>query len=113
MSIDRVLASAQPHSKVVNSISFAVGKLYDSGDFEGVMDKALALADWNSFAIRKKRAGSTVDCVGSASPASSNVGGSWHEQPRPLYRRPAYPARRGNPIAWAGTLEQRSRRWSR
>jgi len=29
------------------------GPVYDSGDFERVMDKALALADWNGFGARK------------------------------------------------------------
>jgi carbon-monoxide dehydrogenase large subunit len=29
------------------------GMIYDSGDYHGVMDKALALADWNGFAARK------------------------------------------------------------
>lgn len=28
------------------------GRLYDSGDFEAVLDKALALADWDGFSIR-------------------------------------------------------------
>src|SRR3989440_12288637 len=31
----------------------AAGFEYDSGDFEGVMDKALAAADWRGFAVRK------------------------------------------------------------
>jgi carbon-monoxide dehydrogenase large subunit len=29
------------------------GPVYDSGEFEAVMDKALALADWNGFGVRK------------------------------------------------------------
>jgi len=29
------------------------GRLYDSGDFEAVLDKALALADWGGFAVRE------------------------------------------------------------
>jgi len=28
------------------------GRIYDSGDFESVLDKALKLADWNGFALR-------------------------------------------------------------
>ena len=32
----------------------AAGFEYDCGDFEGVLDKALAAADWNGFASRKK-----------------------------------------------------------
>src|SRR5439155_18511459 len=31
----------------------AAGFEYDSGDFEGVMNKALAAADWHGFAIRR------------------------------------------------------------
>jgi carbon-monoxide dehydrogenase large subunit len=34
---------------------FAGGFEYDSGDFEGVMNKALAASEWNSFAERKKQ----------------------------------------------------------
>jgi carbon-monoxide dehydrogenase large subunit len=30
------------------------GRLYDSGEFEAIMDKALALADWNGYPKRKK-----------------------------------------------------------
>lgn len=30
------------------------GRIYDSGDFEGVLDKALNLADWDGFAARAK-----------------------------------------------------------
>jgi len=30
-----------------------VGRTYDSGDFEGVLDKTLALADWDGFAARR------------------------------------------------------------
>jgi aerobic carbon-monoxide dehydrogenase large subunit len=32
------------------------GQLYDSGEFEAIMDKALALADWNGFANRREGA---------------------------------------------------------
>lgn len=32
------------------------GPLYDSGEFEAVLDKALALADWNGFAARRDAA---------------------------------------------------------
>jgi carbon-monoxide dehydrogenase large subunit len=34
---------------------FAGGFEYDSGDFAGVMDKALSLADWNGFPEREKQ----------------------------------------------------------
>jgi carbon-monoxide dehydrogenase large subunit len=34
----------------------AVGSLYDSGEFAAVMEKALALADWDGFAARKQAA---------------------------------------------------------
>jgi carbon-monoxide dehydrogenase large subunit len=33
----------------------AAGFEYDCGDFEGVMDEALAAADWKGFEVRKKR----------------------------------------------------------
>ncbi|MDX1377047.1 MAG: molybdopterin cofactor-binding domain-containing protein, partial [Burkholderiales bacterium] len=34
----------------------ATGQTYDSGEFEAVLDKALALADWKGFAARRARA---------------------------------------------------------
>jgi aerobic carbon-monoxide dehydrogenase large subunit len=51
------------------------GRLYDSGEFEAVLDKALALADWNGFSSREiaSRASGTIrgrglscflECVG-------------------------------------------------
>jgi carbon-monoxide dehydrogenase large subunit len=56
------------------------GRLYDSGEFEAVMDKALRLSDWNGFAkraalsakrglIRGQGIANFLECVG----------GSWHE----------------------------------
>ena len=39
-------ASAMPYSAVN-------GQTYDSGEFEAVLDKALALADWNNFPARR------------------------------------------------------------
>ena len=32
------------------------GQTYDSGEFEAVLDRALALADWEGFAARRKAA---------------------------------------------------------
>jgi carbon-monoxide dehydrogenase large subunit len=32
----------------------ASGEVYDSGDFEGLLDHALAIADWNGFAERRR-----------------------------------------------------------
>jgi len=56
------------------------GKLYDSGEFEAIMDKALALGDWKGFAARaradKKRG--LVRGLGIASFLEC-VGGSWQE----------------------------------
>jgi aerobic carbon-monoxide dehydrogenase large subunit len=81
MSIDRVSLRRRnliPKSSIpYHSPS---GKLYDSGDFEGVMDKALALADWNGFAIRKKasRKHGRLRGLGIANFLEC-VGGSWHE----------------------------------
>jgi len=56
------------------------GRLYDSGEFEAVMDKALRLSDWHGFAaraaasaehglIRGQGIANFLECVG----------GSWHE----------------------------------
>jgi aerobic carbon-monoxide dehydrogenase large subunit len=56
------------------------GRLYDSGAFEAIMDKALRLSDWNGFAaraalsakrglIRGQGIANFLECVG----------GSWHE----------------------------------
>ena len=56
------------------------GRLYDSGEFEAVMDKALRLSDWSGFAaraalsakrglIRGQGIANFLECVG----------GSWHE----------------------------------
>ena len=42
-----------PKSKFPHKI--VTGFEYDCGDFEGVLDKALAAAEWNGFAERKKR----------------------------------------------------------
>jgi aerobic carbon-monoxide dehydrogenase large subunit len=33
----------------------AVGMIYDSGDFEAAMDKALQIADWNGFKARRRQ----------------------------------------------------------
>ncbi|HEY2754294.1 MAG TPA: xanthine dehydrogenase family protein molybdopterin-binding subunit [Pseudolabrys sp.] len=42
-------ASAMPHKT-------AVGNVYDSGDFPGIVDKALALSDYDNFSKRKREA---------------------------------------------------------
>ena len=44
-----VPASAMPHVS-------AMGQKYDSGDFTGVLDAALAAADWKGFAARQQAA---------------------------------------------------------
>jgi carbon-monoxide dehydrogenase large subunit len=56
------------------------GRLYDSGEFEAVLDKALALADWNGFPARRKASaerglirGQGLSCF------LENVGGAPHE----------------------------------
>ncbi len=56
------------------------GRLYDSGEFEAVLDKALALADWRGFAARAaaSAAAGRVRGLGIASFLEC-VGGSWHE----------------------------------
>ena len=45
-------ASAMPYSAVN-------GQTYDSGEFEAVLDKALALADWNNFCARRAASASS------------------------------------------------------
>ncbi len=45
-------ASAMPYSAVN-------GQTYDSGEFEAVLDKALALADWNNFPARRAASASS------------------------------------------------------
>ena len=47
------------------------GPVYDSGEFEAVMDKALALADWHGFAARRARPRARASCAASGSAASS------------------------------------------
>jgi carbon-monoxide dehydrogenase large subunit len=56
------------------------GRLYDSGEFEAVMDKALRLSDWNGFAARAKTSAERglVRGLGIANFLEC-VGGSWHE----------------------------------
>ena len=56
------------------------GKLYDSGEFEAVMDKALRLADWNGFAERAAASSERglIRGLGIANFLEC-VGGSWHE----------------------------------
>jgi aerobic carbon-monoxide dehydrogenase large subunit len=56
------------------------GKLYDSGEFEAVMDKALRLADWNGFSARAKasKKRGLIRGLGIANFLEC-VGGSWQE----------------------------------
>jgi carbon-monoxide dehydrogenase large subunit len=56
------------------------GKLYDSGEFEAVMDEALRLADWNGFAARAaiSRKRGMIRGLGIASFLEC-VGASWQE----------------------------------
>jgi carbon-monoxide dehydrogenase large subunit len=56
------------------------GRLYDSGEFEAVMDKALRLSDWNGFAVRAKASAERglIRGLGIANFLEC-VGGSWHE----------------------------------
>ena len=45
---------------------------YDCGDFEAVMDKALAASDWKSFAAREERSRKArASCAAAASPPTS------------------------------------------
>ena len=47
------------------------GPIYDSGEFEAAMDKALALADWKGFAKRRAASRRTASCAASGCAASS------------------------------------------
>ena len=49
------------------------GTTYDSGDFTNLLNKALALADWDGFPARQgRRAGRAANCAGAASATISN-----------------------------------------
>jgi carbon-monoxide dehydrogenase large subunit len=56
------------------------GRLYDSGEFEAVMDKALRLSDWKGFKARAKASAKhgLIRGQGIANFLEC-VGGSWHE----------------------------------
>jgi carbon-monoxide dehydrogenase large subunit len=56
------------------------GRLYDSGEFEAVMDKALWIADWHGFAGRAAASAKrgAIRGLGIANFLEC-VGGSWHE----------------------------------
>ncbi len=81
MNIDRVVlrrrnmipATAIPYRT-------PAGRLYDSGDFETLMDKALRLADWKGFSSRAAASArrGLIRGLGLASFLEC-VGGSWHE----------------------------------
>ncbi len=53
-----------------------MGFTYDSGDFEGYMDRALALADWDGFPARRRRseAGGKLRGIGLANHVEAPVG---------------------------------------
>lgn len=81
MKIDRVAlrrcnlipASAIPYKS-------PSGRLYDSGEFEAVMDKALRLADWDGFSARAKASAKRGRLRGQGiANFLECVGGSWHE----------------------------------
>ena len=56
------------------------GRLYDSGEFEAVMDKALALADWDGFKVRARASAKRGLVRGQGiSTFLECVGGAWHE----------------------------------
>ena len=56
------------------------GRLYDSGEFEAVMDKALRLSDWHGFAARAKASAERGLIRGQGiANFLECVGGSWHE----------------------------------
>ncbi|HEX4411021.1 MAG TPA: xanthine dehydrogenase family protein molybdopterin-binding subunit [Xanthobacteraceae bacterium] len=56
------------------------GRLYDSGDFETLMDKALHLADWKGFKARAKASAKRGRIRGQGiANFLECVGGSWHE----------------------------------
>src|SRR5262245_20666912 len=55
MGIDRLAIRRRNHVKPAEiPYSAASGMVYDSGDFTGVLDDAVALSDWKGFAGRKR-----------------------------------------------------------
>jgi len=57
MGIDRVkLRRRNFISQKAMPYKTSIGPIYDSGDFEGAFEKALALADWQGFAARRRQA---------------------------------------------------------
>lgn len=55
--INLVPSSAMPYTT-------ALGRVYDCGDFEAVMDQALALSDWSGFGERRRESASRGDWRG-------------------------------------------------
>ena len=55
-----------------------LGMTYDSGDYGKVMDRALALADWDGLRARRRaEARSAAGCAASASPTTSSATGAF------------------------------------
>ena len=82
----------------------AVGTTYDSGEFEAILDKALALADYAGFKQRKREAArSAASIAASASPACSNTPAAR----RSKARRCCSPAAR--PRCWRSTCSRPAR----
>ena len=50
----------------------AMGKTYDTGQFESVMNQGLALADWNGFERAPPNRVAAAACAGAAWPRSSS-----------------------------------------
>lgn len=57
-------SAAQPYTN-------PLGLSYDSGDYEQVMERALALADWQGFRLDGRRRGGGANGAASASPTLS------------------------------------------
>ena len=69
MGIDRVEIRRRNHIQPeALPYKTPAGTVYDSGDFPAILDKALALADWDGFAARGRRqAPNAASCAASAS----------------------------------------------
>jgi len=70
-------ASAMPYSA-------ANGQNYDSGEFEAILDKALALADWTGFAARRAESGRRNKLRGIGIGCFLEVAGGILEEPAKL-----------------------------
>jgi carbon-monoxide dehydrogenase large subunit len=76
-------------------------RTYDSGHFEGILDKGMALADWNGFDARRKASKARASCAAggsrrsSSGPASTSSTRRSASRSMPMERSRSSPRRRG------------------